>query len=103
MVSEKEHSYWDKIISIQNEKRREKQEKIEILLNEITKIFVVVASFFIISFFSGYVGYGALHYLQGLANMSSPVLLMSAFMMAGTSAVFMTYLFTMIFSKIKGD
>jgi len=35
--------------------------------------------------------------------MSSPVLLMSAFMMAGTSAVFMTYLFTMIFSKIKGD
>jgi len=95
MLSEKEYDYWDRI------RKQVRKTKIEKSLNEITNMLILIGGFIIIIILSGYAGYGALHYFQGIALMSSPELLMAAFTMSGLTALLMTTWFLSLFKNNK--
>jgi hypothetical protein len=73
------------------------------LSREFVKLYMVIFGGLMVIFISGFVGYGYLHYVQGLALISSPIILMQSYLFAGLTAFFITLLYNNFYNSFVKD
>ena len=85
--------------SARKKKAEEKKSFYKKLNQELLKFMFLLFSFAIIITFSGYAGYGFLHYMQGINLMSSPIILMQSYICAALLAFIMTLWFSSLYDN----
>jgi hypothetical protein len=73
------------------------------LSREVVKLYMVIAGMLLILLSSGFAGYGYLHYKQGLALISSPIILFNSYLITGLIAFFITLLYNEFYNSFVKD
>jgi len=78
-----------------------KIEFLEEFSKELLKMMYVIGSLLLITVMAGFIGYGFLHYAQGITLMSSPILLMQSYLVTGIFTTLITLWFIDSYKSLK--